>query len=203
MFYSLKGRLALCEESLAVIECGGVGYQLTVSTTTVNAIGGKSGNEVLLYTHLQVREDGLELYGFETKAELSAFRLLIGISGVGPKAAMAILSLYTPDKFAYFVATEDAKALAKASGIGQKTAARIVLELKDKISKKEMTGIPSAMDVSSAALPKTSGLLAEAADALMVLGYTRGEVQDALRRFDSTGMNLEKIITTALKYFNN
>ena len=204
MFYSVKGILALCESSFAVVECGGVGYQLTISATTADAIGNKIGDEVLLFTHLQVREDGVELYGFETRAELSSFRLLIGVSGVGPKAAMAILSLFTPDRFAYAVATEDAKALSKASGVGAKTAARIVLELKDKISKNELTGRPDAMDAPT--LPEKaaeSGVLAEAASALSVLGYTRAEIQTALSRFDTAGMSLEKIITTALKYFGN
>ena len=203
MFYSVKGILALCEPTFAVVECGGVGYQLTVSATTADAIAGEIGNEILLFTHLQVREDGIELYGFETRAELSSFRLLISVSGVGPKAAMSILSLFTPDRFAYAVATEDAKALSKANGIGAKTAARIVLELKDKISKNELTGRPGAMEMPQApVLGAASALLDEASTALSVLGYTRAEIQAALSRFDTAGMTLEKIITTALKYFD-
>lgn len=203
MFYSIKGTLALCEPGFAVIDCGGVGYQLTVSTTTYDAVADKIGEEVLLFTHLQVREDAFELYGFETRAELSAFRLLISVSGVGPKAATSILSLFTPDRFAYAVATEDAKALSKANGIGAKTAARIVLELKDKISKNELTGRAGAMDAPASPIKApTSAVLEEAETALSVLGYTKSEIQAALSRFDTASMPLEKIITTALKYFD-
>ena len=127
MLYHVKGELVLCEGSLAVVDCGGVGYALTVSATTAERLAPMQGEEVLLFTHLQVREDGVELFGFGGREELSAFRLLISVSGVGPKAAISILSTMTPDRFAYAVCTEDAKALSRAPGIGGKTAARIVL----------------------------------------------------------------------------
>ncbi len=203
MLYHVRGTLILCESGLAVVECGGVGYALTVSLNTAEKLASSVGAEVRLFTHLQVREDGVELYGFADKEELSAFRLLIGVSGVGPKAATSILSQLTPDRFAYAVCTEDAKALSRANGIGAKTAARIVLELKDKISKDQLTGTASAMrETVSTPIPKGNGKLSEAADALAVLGYSRAEVTEALRHIDTQTLTLEQIITAALKYFS-
>lgn len=204
MFYHVHGKLALCEANMAVVDCGGVGYQLTVSLSTATALSGKIGENVLLFTHLQVREDGVELFGFGSKEELSCFRLLISVSGVGPKAAMAILSQLSPDKLAYAICTEDVKAISRANGVGGKTAARVVLELKDKISKDQLTGLPSAMDAAPAAAGSTaapSGKLGEAADALSVLGYTRAEITDALRGIDPQGKSVEQIITSALARF--
>ena len=130
MFYHIAGEYVHAEESFVVIDCGGVGYRLTVSRNTAETLGyPKGGERVKLYTYLQVREDGVELFGFYSEEELDAFRLLITVSGVGPKAAMAILSLFTPEKLAYAVAGEDVKAISRANGVGPKTAARVVLEL--------------------------------------------------------------------------
>ena len=202
MLYHVRGTLVLCESGLAVVECGGVGYALTISLNTAEKLASSVGTEARLFTHLQVREDGVELFGFGDKEELSAFRLLISVSGVGPKAAMSILSQLTPDRFAYAVCTEDAKALSRANGIGAKTAARIVLELKDKISKDQLTGASPAIP-STAPMPQAkSGKLSEAADALAVLGYSRAEVTETLRHIDTQSLTLEQIITAALKYFS-
>jgi Holliday junction DNA helicase RuvA len=157
---------------------------------------------VKLFTYLAVREDGVELFGFRTREELSCFKLLITVSGVGPKAALSILSVMTPDRFSFAVCTEDAKALAKAPGIGAKTAARIVLELKDKISKDTVSGIGANMSAPAAPAGKQDqGKLSEAIDALTVLGYSRSESVDALKSLDLTKLTLEQIITAALKYF--
>ena len=206
MLYHVKGELVTTEGSLAVVDCGGVGYALTVSYNTAEKLSSKVGSEVLLYTHLQVREDGIELFGFGGREELSVFRLLISVSGVGPKAAMSILSTLTPDRFAYAVSTEDAKALARAPGIGGKTAARIVLELKDKISKDQMAGdLASLRDPIPAArstAPVGGGKLSEAADALGVLGYSRAEITEALRGIDTASLSLEDIIKAALRRFS-
>jgi Holliday junction DNA helicase RuvA len=206
MLYHVKGELVTTEGSLAVVDCGGVGYALTVSYNTVEKLSGKIGSEVLLFTHLQVREDGIELFGFGDKQELSVFRLLISVSGVGPKAAMSILSTLTPDRFAYAVSTEDAKALSRAPGIGGKTAARIVLELKDKISKDQMAGdLASLKDTAPTVrgtAPAGGGKLSEAADALGVLGYSRAEITEALRGIDTAQLSLEDIIKAALRRFS-
>ncbi len=201
MLYHVRGTLTLCESGFAVVECGGVGYQLTVSLNTAERLGAKIREEVRLYTHLQVREDGVELFGFFDKEELSAFRLLISVSGVGPKAAMSILSQLSTDRFAYAVASEDVKALAKAPGIGAKTAARIVLELKDKVTKTvPASGAQTTAPTTASA--HASGKLSEAADALSVLGYSRAEITEALRTIDTASLTLEGIITAALRRFS-
>ena len=203
MLYHVRGTLIVCESSFAVIECGGVGYQLSTSLNTAERLGSKLNQEVRLFTHLAVREDGVELYGFASKEELSAFRLLISVSGVGPKAAMSILSQLTVDRFAYAVSTDDVKALSRAPGVGAKTAARIILELKDKVTK-DYAGAPDApVGTSASAAPqKVGGKLSEAADALAVLGYSRAEVSEVLRTIDTASLSLEGIITAALRRFN-
>ena len=202
MFYHIRGELVHREPSLAVLECGGVGYALTVSLITSETLEGSMGKTVKLYTHLQTREDGVELFGFYSKEELSCFKMLTSVSGVGPKAAMSILSILTPERFAFTVSSEDVKALSKAPGVGAKTAARIVLELKDKIAK-ESSIKPSFEGVPSAA-PVTAGdkrKLSEAVDALTVLGYNRSEILEILRKIDTAPLSLEEIITAALKQF--
>ena len=202
MFYHLQGELCLADATVAVVDCGGVGYQVTISANTANALSDKLGQKVKLFTYLAVREDGVELFGFRTREELSCFKLLITVSGVGPKAALSILSVMTPDRFSFAVCTEDAKALAKAPGIGSKTAARIVLELKDKISKDTVSGIGANMSAPAAPQGKQeSGKLSEAIDALTVLGYSRSESLDALKNLDLSKLTLEQTITAALKYF--
>ena len=133
MYYYLNGTLEINEAGTAVVDCGGVGYKLTTSLITSELLSDKIGQKIKIYTHLAVREDGIELIGFESNDERECFNKLITVSGVGPKAAMSILSIMTPDNFALSVCTEDVKAISKASGIGAKTAARIILELKDKI----------------------------------------------------------------------
>ncbi|MBR2370999.1 MAG: Holliday junction branch migration protein RuvA [Clostridia bacterium] len=202
MFYYICGKPAHLDLNFAVIDVGGVGYKLTVSATTHQAIAAQRGNAsatVKLYTHMAVREDDVELFGFATETELASFKMLISVSGVGPKAAMAILSILTPEKFAVAVCTEDTKAISKASGVGAKTAARIVLELRDKL-KKENPGFATA-DVSREIVGGTTGgrsNLGEAQDALIVLGYTRGEAQSALKSADPT-LDVEALIKHALK----
>ena len=196
MIYHLKGTLELCEEGSCVIDCGGVGYKLFISDNTYTAIVGKVGSELKLMTYLQVREDAVELYGFKTNDELSAFKLLITVSGVGPKAAMSILSLLTPDKLSMAIVGEDTKTIAKASGIGAKTAARVVLELKDKISKQVFAASTVGGTQAPASFAKSSNL-SEALDALVVLGYSRAEAQRALSGIDPT-LDVTKIIPMAL-----
>ena len=121
MLHHVNGILEYCEQSFAVIDCNGVGYKLTISDNTYSAIVSQINQRVKLYTNLQVREDGVELFGFKTLDELNAFKLLITVSGVGPKAAMAILSLLTPEKLSMAITSEDTKAIAKANGVGAKT----------------------------------------------------------------------------------
>ena len=203
MFYYISGVLAYSTPNVAVIDARGVGYKLTISQTTFEALPRSvRGEEVKakLYTYMAVREDGIELFGFHSETELSSFKMLLSVSGVGPKAAMSILSLLTPEKFALAVCTEDRKTISKASGIGPKTAARIILELKDKLMKSSDIDTTLAEGISqpTTALP-TSGKLTEAQDALMVLGYTRAEAQAALKAIDTQAKDLETIIKLALK----
>ncbi len=201
MFYYLNGKLAYTEPNVAVLDVGGVGYKLTISGTTYSALPRTSSDpEVKLYTHMAVREDDVELFGFYSQEELSAFKLLITVSGVGPKAAMAILTLLTPEKFALAVCSEDTKTLAKASGIGAKTAARVVLELKDKMSKEAPAIMQSSggADAVSTAVG-SSGKLSEAIDALTVLGYSRPEAMSAIKGLDTEKLPLEEIIKLSLK----
>lgn len=196
MIYHLNGTLELCEEGSCVIDCGGVGYKLFVSDNTYTAIVGHVGKPMKLLTYLQVREDAVELYGFKTNDELSAFKLLITVSGVGPKAAMSILSLLTPDRLSMAICGEDTKTIAKANGIGAKTAARVVLELKDKISKQIFASSEMSSSQVSVSFGKSSNL-SEALDALVVLGYSKAEAQRALGGIDPS-LDVTKIIPIAL-----
>lgn len=196
MFYYLNGTLALTGVNFAVIDCGGVGYNLTVSGTTLSTLSAKTGSTVKLFTYLAVREDGVELFGFFSQEELSAFRMLISVSGVGPKAAMAVLTLLNAEKFAVAVSIGDAKLLAKAQGVGAKTAARIILELKDKIAKNLPSDGFKDTDVGSDA---GDNKLSDSLNTLMVLGYTRSEALTALRRVDTAALGLEDIVKAALK----
>lgn len=201
MFYYIKGTLVLNEDSRAVIDVGGVAYSMTVSANTQTAISSKSFNgesQITLYTHLSVREDGIELFGFKDTDELDMFKLLITVSGIGPKAAMSLLSFMTPDGIALSIFNDDKKAISKAPGIGPKTAARIILELKDKLSvtASEAADIKNP-DIFSA--KNDSRKYNEAIDALVVLGFNRSHAVDALRTIDTANLELEDIIKEALK----
>lgn len=202
MIYSLRGRLALKELGLVVVECGGVGYACKTSYSTVSQLG-ETGSEVTVYTHLYVKEDTVELFGFATLQELSCFRLLISVSGVGPKAATAILSDMTPEKFAFTVASGDSKTFTKTKGIGAKTAQRIVLELKDKMSAESIGGSVAVDAASFAAAPSgaVSSAVTEALEALMVLGYTQGEVAPILGKLDQS-LSTQDMIKETLRIMN-
>ena len=199
MFYYLNGELAHRDVNMCVIDCGGVGYGLTISMITSESLSSKMGQKVKLYTYLAVREDGVELFGFGTSEERNAFNMLIGVSGVGPKAAINILSVMSPDRLAMAVCTEDIKAISKAQNIGSKTAARIVLELKDKVAKDMMhTSSKGLGDVGNVAHVASSGNLSEATEALMVLGYDKTSVVKALAGIDPS-LDVGAIIKAALK----
>ena len=203
MFYYINGSLAHLESNLAVLDVGGVGYKLTISGTTYDAMPPRSYSNpptVKLFTYLAVREDDMELFGFATQTELASFKMLISVSGVGPKAAMSILSLLTPEKFALAVCTDDRKTIAKANGIGPKTAARIILELKDKMMKESGGALPEPGDTPAAASAAPSrSKLSEAVDALVVLGYSRAEAMNVLKDVDTAALELEEIIRVSLK----
>ena len=197
MLYHLKGELVACEMPIAVIDCGGVGYKLYISANTLGKLAGKLGDTVRLFTHLKISEDAIDLYGFFDEEELDIFRMLISVSGVGAKSAISILSLMTPAQFAVSVAQADAKAIAKAQGIGAKTAQRIILELKDKISNSAVSLEESA--VSGIAAAQDPDKLGDAIDTLLVLGYSRREATAALNGIDLGSLELEEVIRLALK----
>ena len=203
MFYYIAGKLAHLTPTTAVIDAGGVGYKMTISQNTYDSLprsAADSHKDVRLYTYMAIREDDIELFGFASETELSSFKMLLTVSGVGPKAAISILSLLTPEKFALAVCTDDKKTISKASGIGPKTAARIILELKDKLLKETDLSEAANASIESVAAPKTnSGKLSEAQDALMVLGYSRSEALAALKNIDTQADDLETIIKKALK----
>ena len=197
MIYCLTGELIFLDavSMSAVIECAGVGYKVTVTGNTLTRLNMADKNKVRVYTHMAVREDAVELYGFATTEEMNAFKMLITVSGVGPKAACAILTVLTPDALAMSIAAEDAKAIAKAQGVGAKTAARVVLELKDKMAK-NMPAAPAGAGATVTA-HAAKGSLADARDALIVLGYSRNEIAEALKGADPTA-DTEELIRAAL-----
>ena len=195
MFYYISGKLVHTDPGSAVIDVSGVAYKMTVSGTTLSEIAAK--DTVRLYTHLAVREDGIELFGFATEEELATFKLLIGVSGVGPKAAISVLSIFTPDKLSLAVANGDTKAIARSQNVGAKTAARIVLELKDKLAK-EIAPAEAGVDLEDMTGDYGQNNLLDAQNALIVLGYTRGEAIAALRGV-SPADSVENMIKAALQ----
>lgn len=195
MIYSVKGKLIHKEPNLAVVECGGVGYACRTTLATLSQLG-SIGSEAFLLTYLYVREDSVELFGFATQQELNCFKMLISVSGVGPKAGLAILSDTTPESFALNVATGDYKAFTKTKGIGPKLAQRVVLELKDKISKEQLDfSGGNQMDFSAVA---SGGNTSEAISALVVLGYSQTEAASVIAKLDPS-MPVEELIKNALK----
>lgn len=198
MFYYVRGELMFTEPGVAVVDCAGVGYKLLVSDNTLGKLSSMDKKEVLLYTYLYIREDAVDLIGFATKEEMSAFKMLITVSGIGPKAAMSILSLLSVEKFALAVSTQDIKTISKASGIGKKSAERIVLELKEKVAKEFAVVGASDAGEDIAVEENLGGNYEEAEKALMVLGYTKAEAQTALKGVPATA-TLEEMVSTALR----
>ena len=194
MFYSLKGILIHVEPSLAVVECGGVGFKCLITMSTQRALP-KIGEQVTLFTHLNVREDALDLFGFATMTELNCFKMLTGVSGVGPKVGLAILSELAPEQVAMAIATGDSKALTRASGVGNKLAQRITLELKDKV--KNMAAGNNA-NFAAVGVVSTSSNAAEAVNALAVLGYSPTDAAAVVGKFDSE-LPVEELIRLSLK----
>lgn len=195
MIYNLRGTLTVADVNYIVVECSGVGFKCFTTLNTVKDLG-RVGDEVNVFTHLAVREDAMDLYGFATVAELDAFKLLITVSGVGPKAAAAVLSELTPDKLALCIASGDAKAITRAQGVGKKTAERIVLELKDKM------GAIASENVSQSVINASSAVAdnetAEAVAALVALGYSQSDASMAVGAMDKS-LSVDEMIRQGLK----
>ena len=180
------------DAGFAVVECGGVGYRVQTSVNTQKTL--KLNSEVLLYTYMNVREDAMELFGFASKSELSTFKLLIGITGVGPKVALAILSELSTEQIAMCVSSEDSKTLTRASGVGPKLAKRIVLELKDKFKSVDTAGF----EPNNGSVIADTGNVPKAVAALAVLGYSAADVTPILSRLDPN-LSVEQMIAATLK----
>lgn len=195
MFYYVNGTVAEIEAGLAVIDCSGVGYACATTNYTLSQL--KKGERAKLYTYLNVREDAMEMFGFASQSELRSFKMLIGVSGVGPKAALSILSSTTPQQLSMAVVMGDEKALTAAPGIGKKIAQRIILELKDKLIKEQ--GGFEAGSGAAVAMPAQNNKAGEAAAALAVLGYGSQEIAAALKGIDMDALPLEEIIRQSLK----
>lgn len=195
MIYSVRGKLIYTDTTYAVVECGGVGFKCFVSLNTLRELT-SIGTEVNLYTHMSVREDAMDLYGFATLDELQAFKLLISVSGVGPKAAMAILSVLPPDRLSVAVSSGDVKSIQSAQGVGKKTAERVVLELKDK-----MLGIGSTETASVVAgiqQASTNENAREAVEVLVSLGFNQSDCATVVGAMDSS-MSVDDMIRQGLK----
>ena len=196
MFYYFNGEVTLLESNLAVIDCGGVGYACRTSSYTLSRL--HVGERARLYTYCSIREDAFDIYGFSTREELRNFELLLGVTGVGAKAALAILSSTTPDRFALAIFSQDEKALTAAPGVGKKLAQRIILELKDKMAKANLGG--AELNGADFVMPEAgSGAAGEAIAALNVLGYTRAEAAEALKGLDAEGLPVEELVRLCLK----
>ena len=195
MYYYLNGTVAHLAPNLAVIDCGGVGYACRTTGYTLSRL--KMGETVRLYTHFLVREDAMELYGFFTENEKNCFQMLIGVSGVGPKAALSILSSATPEGLATSIITENEKALTVAPGIGKKIARRVILELKDKLAKGQLPTEEPYGGTGVTVIPQDK--VSEASAALAVLGYSPGEIGVALKGLDMEELTLEDIVRQALR----
>ncbi|NLA72557.1 MAG: Holliday junction branch migration protein RuvA [Clostridiales bacterium] len=197
MFYSLTGNIIYRDENSVALSCGGVSFRCFTTYNTLSKIGGNDG-AVTLFTHLNVREDSLDLYGFYNIDELDVFKLLIGVSGIGPKAALSILSEFTPDLLAVSVASGDSKSLTKAQGIGAKLAQRVVLELKDRLG--SYSGSEQNTNLGAVSAVSEMSNTQSAVSALVELGYSQTEATLAVSKL-SPSLSEEELIKAALKSF--
>ncbi len=195
MFYSITGKTVYIDSSSVAVDCGGVAFRCNTTFNTLRKIG-SLGETVTLYTYLNVREDALDMFGFYDTAELDCFKLLINVTGVGPKAALAILSQLTPDRLAVCVASGDVKAITAAQGVGAKIAQRVVLELKDKL--KSYISQENGEEIAAINAASASDSGEEAVAALVMLGYGKSEAAAAVGRLDQT-LSAEELIKQALR----
>lgn len=193
MIYSLRGNLIVMEQGFSVIECAGVGYKCHTSINTQKSL--KLNSEVTLYTYMSVREDACELFGFATRSELQCFKLLIGVSGVGPKVGIALLSDLSPEQITLAISAGDIKSLTRAQGVGPKLASRIILELKDKL--KGFATTDSGVELKGSVI-KDTGNISKAVGALAVLGFSAADVTPVLSKLDPS-LSVEQLIGETLK----
>ncbi len=202
MIAYVKGQLAEKYEESVVIEQGGVGFCISIPASLYNMLP-PCGSELKLYTYLYLREDGLSLYGFLAREDLTIFRLLLTVSGIGPRGALGILSTVTPDNLRLAILSEDAKTIAKAPGIGVKTAKKLIIELKDKIDLAEALELTKEHEEKQADAEHIGTVRAEAVEALTALGYSAAEALGAVKKVEITEeMTVEELLRAALKKFN-
>lgn len=203
MISYIKGRLVETAENIIVVECNGIGYQMLVPLSVIDSMP-PCGNDVKIYTHMHVREDLLQLFGFLTRDDLEVFKLLISVSGVGPKAALSILGTITADELRYAVMADDAKTIAKTPGIGAKTAGKLVIELKDKLKYRDINDVAGVsgqdvVTVSSNAADKN--IISDAVEALVALGYSATDAMKAVRSVDAADYTtVEQLLKLSLKH---
>lgn len=200
MFYSITGKVVYFDTQCVALDCNGVAFKCFTTMNTLKSVAEK-GVTVTLYTHLNVREDALDLYGFSTEKEMDCFKLLLSVSGVGPKVALAILSEMTAEKLAICIASNDTKAITKANGVGPKVAQRVVLELKDKLAKGLDLGAVG-IEIEAAGIATQQGNAAEAVSALTMLGYSQSEAAVAVGKLDGS-LSVEELIKLALKQLSH
>lgn len=197
MYYYISGKVAHLSQGIAVIDAGGVGYEITISDNTLARLRAEASDKALLYTHFHVREDAQELFGFHSLEEKSLFEHLISVSGVGPKVAMSILSTLSPEKLILAIVSDDAKSISASPGIGLRTAQKIILEIKDKLKKEGFSDSSEPLTENLSATPSNN--VAEALEALSSLGYSRSEAMSALRFDGRDSMSVEELIRRGLK----
>lgn len=195
MISYIKGKLVHRGESFIILETGNIGYQIFVSTSMLSKMP-DLGKEMKIFTYMNVKEDGISLFGFSSKEEQEMFLKLLTVGGVGPKGALGFLSQLTPQEIIMAILSGDAKTLSKAPGVGRKTAQRVILELKDKCSTEDAIAVPMEMDENSDAMGEAKF---EAIDAMTALGYSRSEAAKAVSQVASDGMTTEDILKAALK----
>ncbi len=199
MFYNLEGIISEIDLNQAVIECNGIGFLVYVSTNTISCL--KQGTRQKLYITESIGENNFDLYGFYSKAEKRFFDMLISVSGVGPKAAISVLSSSTPESLTAAIINNDEKYLCMAQGIGKKTAQRIILELKDKIAKLDLPSVVGEISMPAGSTDRKT--VNDAASALAVLGFSNSEIRQVLNSIDTAGLSTEQIIKQALRALNN
>lgn len=201
MISYIRGTLAEVSEDMIVVESGNIGYNVFVPLAVIEALP-RTGSEVMIYTHFQVREDGMYLYGFLSRPDLAMFRQLIGVNGIGPKGALGILSALKPDDLRMAILADDVKAITRAPGVGKKTAQRVILDLKDKIKPEDMlAGVGYLPAPETGATAGVSGAAKEAIEALTALGYSAGEAARAVHKVELTDeMTAEDVLKASLKY---
>lgn len=198
MIQYIRGELALVEEDRVIVDVGGVGYGIFMPVQSISQLPGV-GNEVRIYTYLNVKEDAMQLFGFLTRDDLKVFKLLIGVNGIGPKGGQAVLSVLSPDDLRFAVLANDVKAICAAPGIGKKTAEKVILELKDKLSLDDVFEHSSEDQFDACAVAENSDVQSEAIQALVALGYNSTDALKAVKKVEMTeAMDVEALLKQAL-----